>query len=123
MAGADQSGSDIGDAAMIEGWHVTGFGILPQLYDTFVETGTYLGITTKVAARHFKKVYTIELNPDILNKTKQELSDFSNIEFFCGDSAEVLKVIGESSINQPFFSRCSLCWGLHRIWEKGNPAL
>jgi hypothetical protein len=64
---------------------------LVEKYDIpfFVETGTAGGMSVRVAAKLFKKCYTIEIvtdRPDIENAP-------SNVDFLFGDSAELLPEI------------------------------
>ena len=59
----------------------------------FIESGTYRGATTQWAAKHFKKVYTIEKSPEIYEKYKMEINAFSNIQGYLGDSKELLPSI------------------------------
>jgi hypothetical protein len=66
---------------------------LASLFDVFVETGTYLGYTTAIAAHIFKTVYTIELSRDIFETTRAKFRNVKNIEFIQGDSAAELKRI------------------------------
>lgn len=68
----------------------------------FVETGTYLGITTEWASRHFEHVSTIELSDELFIKTSARLSDKKNISFYQGDSRDhlqnIINSIGKSAI-------------------------
>ncbi len=57
---------------------------------TFVETGTYLGVTAARCARLFEKVVTIELDPELTRKAKQYLGRFPNVEVIEGDGLAVL---------------------------------
>ena len=59
--------------------------------ENFVETGTYTGITTCWASRHFHQVYTIERSERIFQATRESLMDLTNVEFFLGDSPVELK--------------------------------
>jgi len=59
----------------------------------FVETGTYYGRTAKKMAELFQKVWTIELSRELYNRTKNDSKQYSNIEFFFGDSPFVLPSI------------------------------
>jgi hypothetical protein len=68
---------------------------LVSSFDVFVETGTYLGYTTAIAARLFKKVYTIELSREIFEQTRAKFPPNCNIEFVQGDSAVELKMLAE----------------------------
>ena len=58
--------------------------------DIFVETGTYMGRTTKWASTQFKEVYTIELSESLYNQIKDELLNKGNITPHLGDSRDVL---------------------------------
>jgi len=58
--------------------------------DTFIETGTYMGGTTKWASTQFKEVYTIELSDVLYNQVKDELLSKGNIVPYLGDSRDVL---------------------------------
>ncbi len=69
--------------------------------DTFVETGTYQGGTTKWAAEHFSNVHTIERAEVIYEKYSPELSKVPAITTHFGDSKEVLPQIVESLGDRP----------------------
>src|SRR5262245_17161966 len=55
--------------------------------DTFIETGTYLGVTTHWAADRFKQVITVEAAHAIYEKLDKSRP---NIRFVLGDSSELL---------------------------------
>lgn len=59
----------------------------------FVETGTYEGKSSKWAAAHFDKVYTIELHQPYFEKVSNKYSHIGNIDFLLGDSRVELKNI------------------------------
>ncbi len=59
----------------------------------FIETGTYLGDTTEIAAKHFPIVHTIELGKELFEKAKKRFSKKKNIALHLGDSAELLPSI------------------------------
>jgi hypothetical protein len=59
----------------------------------FLETGTYLGDTTEIAAKHFPFVHTIELGKDLFEKAKKRFSKKKNISLYLGDSSELLPSI------------------------------
>lgn len=61
--------------------------------DICVETGTYLGGTTKRFASMFKKVHTIEYLPENFNKAKQHLQGCENVIQHLGDSATQLPFV------------------------------
>ena len=61
----------------------------------FVETGTYKGDTTMLAATHYEKVYTTEICYERYEQSKKRAEDasLSNIDFLFGDSIELLEFI------------------------------
>ena len=61
--------------------------------DTFVETGTYTGITTARAAALFKAVHTVELHPRLYEEAKKFLRKHENVTVHHGNSSDVLKKI------------------------------
>ncbi|CAA6606258.1 conserved hypothetical protein [Rhodospirillaceae bacterium LM-1] len=54
--------------------------------DVFIETGTFQGATAIEAARHFRRVVTIELSPRLFMSTEEKLLAYANIECLLGDS-------------------------------------
>lgn len=56
----------------------------------FVETGTYKGGTSFWAAEIFEKVYTIEIDPERSRLTAADPNSKPNIEYFVGNSSDVL---------------------------------
>jgi hypothetical protein len=56
---------------------------------TFVETGTYSGATTRWAAEHFRKVFTIEKSDFHFQESKQ-LAQIPGVTRLFGDSGLVL---------------------------------
>lgn len=68
--------------------------------DCFIETGTFHGGTTSWAAKHFGRVVTIEINPELSAKTASNLGHPQNVEFLVGDSAELLPKIA-SKLERP----------------------
>jgi hypothetical protein len=61
--------------------------------DIFIETGTYMGGTTKWASTQFKDVHTIELSELLYNNIKDELLSKGNIIPHLGDSRDILPKI------------------------------
>ena len=59
----------------------------------FVESGTFYGGTTYWAAKHFKRVVTIEINPELSNRVSSKPDCPSNIEFHVGSSPDILPAI------------------------------
>jgi hypothetical protein len=58
-----------------------------------VETGTYLGDTTRILRSLVPKVWTVELSDRLYLAAQERLRDLDAIEFISGDSAEMLKAI------------------------------
>lgn len=65
--------------------------------DTFIETGTHLGLTAKNAAQVFDLVKTIELSEELYQKAKADLSVYKNAKVYNGDSAILLKELLKST--------------------------
>lgn len=70
---------------------------------TFIETGTYLGDTTEIAAQHFPNVQTIELSKELFEKAKKRFNKKKNIILHQGDSAEILPSIIKKIKNKTVF--------------------
>ena len=62
-------------------------------YRIFIETGTYLGNTSKYLANYFKKILTVELDKDLFLKSQDNLKKYTNIECYNNDSENFLKEI------------------------------
>ncbi len=58
-----------------------------------VETGTFMGDTTKEFSKMVNNVYTIESNNDFYLSSKKNLNDCANIKMFLGSSPDVLREI------------------------------
>lgn len=58
--------------------------------ETLVETGTYLGTMVLTARRAFKKIYSIELDPDLFERARRRFAEDPGIDLRLGDSADVL---------------------------------
>ncbi len=69
---------------------------------SFVETGTYYGTTASWAAQHFRKIITIEVDPEISRETAKRLQTTPNIEFLVGNSGallpQVIEKLGEPAL-------------------------
>lgn len=59
----------------------------------FIETGTYLGDTTKFACLNFEKVFSCEICKRYYDKSKKDLSEFENLYLFYGMSIDFLSSI------------------------------
>lgn len=56
----------------------------------FVETGTFLGATTVELVKHFKKLYTIELDDELFKRAHRKLSKYKHVKVLHGDSGKLL---------------------------------
>jgi len=56
----------------------------------FVETGTLAGKSAAWAAKHFERVYTIEVSDKFHALAKQRFGGLSNVWFLLGDSRDLL---------------------------------
>lgn len=83
-----------------------------------VETGTFLGSTTKHFSEWVQGVYTIENNPEYYRAAQAELGKLENVQQFQGNSAEILEVILQelNPTDKVFFF-------LDAHWEDFNPLL
>lgn len=61
--------------------------------DTFIETGTFLGNTTEIQRRRFKRIFSVELSVDLFNRARQRFSRYNSVTILQGDSATVLPQI------------------------------
>ena len=68
---------------------------------TFIETGTYKGETSIIASKFFD-VHTIEINEKLYNEVKEKYKN-SNINFYFGDSVQILKKLQEKPMSTMFF--------------------
>lgn len=70
--------------------------------DIFVETGTYLGDTVKLALKcGFKTVHSVELNDKLYEEAVEMFKDNPNVKIWHGDSVDRLKDILAEIGNQP----------------------
>lgn len=60
---------------------------------TAVETGTYMGETTKGLSRMVDRVFTIEINEKYYNKAKSSLQHLDNVSAMKGSSPDILNKI------------------------------
>ncbi len=61
--------------------------------NTFIETGTYHGITAEWASSNFKKVRTIEYSRNLYDQTSKRCGNIKNIDFIYGDTRSELNQI------------------------------
>lgn len=64
--------------------------IIDKDIQTVIETGTYLGSTTRVFSEWVNEVHTIESSPISFAKAKETLNNYNNIWMYLGSSPEVL---------------------------------
>jgi hypothetical protein len=67
---------------------------------TFIETGTYLGVTTRRCAPVFEAIYTIELDQELAEQASKFLSSKKHIEVIQGDALNALPKILEKDISE-----------------------
>jgi hypothetical protein len=72
-------------------------------FDNFVETGTFQGGTCFWAAGHFKKVFTIEIDPATSKATAAKPDCPRNIEFLIGNSRDILPQLVKKLDGRSFF--------------------
>jgi len=58
--------------------------------NTFVETGTYLGLMIQATKRTFKRIYSIELDNKLYLRAMRKFKRFKHITVLNGDSSTVL---------------------------------
>lgn len=80
---------------------------------TFVETGTFVGDTTKyVASRHPDlRVYTCEINPRWYELARRLCQGLDNIEFFQGESPLFLKRLRNTLLSKKTLFWLDAHWG------------
>lgn len=66
----------------------------------WIETGTYLGQTTKFLSKYFFKIYTIEADLDLFNSTRKYLEKYENIEVINATSEIGLERVLSSKIEK-----------------------
>lgn len=71
--------------------------------DSFIETGTYNGITASRAAQAFKEVHTIELEPNLFMEAQDRLKVYPNVTVYYGNSSDLIPVIVPQSKGRPLF--------------------
>ncbi len=68
-----------------------------------VETGTYLGNTTELLARHFGQCTSIERDPKLAQRATDRLRKLSNIKIECGTSRDLLPAAIPEGKSPAFF--------------------
>jgi hypothetical protein len=62
-------------------------------FDTFIETGTYLGETTFALKDLFARIYSIELSDELYGRARAMFDKYEHISIIQGSSADQLPVI------------------------------
>ncbi len=71
--------------------------------DTFIETGTYLGVTTNYVKKYFKKLYSIELSETLANEAKKYFKNKKQVEILQGDSGLLIEKIVQNNTSKKLF--------------------
>ena len=70
--------------------------------DAIIETGTFLGISTKHLAGHAVPVHTVEVEPRYFHLARLNLRRMANVTVHCGRSLEALRLLGsDGGIRRP----------------------
>lgn len=71
--------------------------------ETFVETGTYLGVTTNYMQSFFKKVYTIELSKLLADEATEYFASKKHVKVLQGDSGLIIEDIVKNNSDKKLF--------------------
>lgn len=85
-------------------------------FDTFIETGTYLGQTTAAMRALFKQVISIELSDQLYKDARKKFADDPGVKLLHGDSASML----DSALNATSGSPAIIWLDAH--WSGGATA-
>lgn len=66
------------------------FDINVSEYDTFIETGTYLGETVEMMYPYFDYLHSIEVSEYLYNKYFEEHQNYESVTIHLGDSVKVI---------------------------------
>jgi hypothetical protein len=90
-----------------------------------IETGTYLGVTTKRCASLFRNIYTVELNEQLAEQASVYLKNHKNIEVLQGDAVEALpKILNKVGVEDILvFLDAHFSAGVTSCGENPEPAL
>ena len=88
--------------------------------DVFIETGTYLGGTTKWASTHFDRVYTIERAENLYRQNSVELSGLKGVLTLLGDSRQVLPAVLKEGITADAFKTLAETLARHIAIRNAN---
>jgi predicted O-methyltransferase YrrM len=72
--------------------------------DAVIETGTFLGLTTRFLAKSGLPVYSAEIKPEYYHIAKLNVRQHPNVNLVCGDSVDMLEHLSRNgdSIRRPF---------------------
>jgi len=93
-------------------------------FKVFVETGTCYGDTINEVKHLFTKVFSVELDRKLYEKSKKRFKDYPNIELFNGDSSDILpKILPQ--IKEPilFWLDAHYSGGVTRRGKKESPII
>jgi hypothetical protein len=71
--------------------------------DTFIETGTYLGVTTNYVKNYFKRLFSIELSKILADEARQYFINKKHIEILQGDSGLLIEKIIKNNNSKKLF--------------------
>lgn len=83
--------------------------------DTFIETGTWLGVTAEAASNIFDKVFTVELSNELYIDALNRFKNKHSVTILQGNSSEVLSAILRNEVGRILF------W-LDAHYSEGNSA-
>lgn len=92
---------------------------------TLIETGTYLGVTTRRCASAFDRVLTVELDEQLARQASAYLADLPHVEVLQGDAVEWLpKLLDRSDVDSVFlFLDAHFSSGVTACGDHPEPAL
>lgn len=91
---------------------------------TLVETGTYLGDMVEAQRRHFARVISVELSPELHHAATLRFSGCSNVTLIEGDSGKVIgEVVGKLDEPALFWLDGHSSGGVTARGEKDTPIL
>jgi hypothetical protein len=91
---------------------------------TLIETGTYLGVTTKRCAPHFDNVYTIELDQSLAEQATKFLGNNKNVSVIQGDVLQQLpEILSQEVSNVLVFLDAHFSGGVTACGDLPEPAI
>lgn len=88
----------------------------------WVESGTFLGDTTRVLARHADRVFTIEPSPELATRARRRLVGLRNVEVLEGRSEDVMPtLVGQLSGTVSFWLDGHTSGGFTYAGESATP--